>query len=396
MLTGAGSGRTISWADPDASWLTVRPESRRTELIQDRRQSVNSGPESTGRSRGVPGGVDAAAVHPTLEALARRRFGVFTAAEARRAGCRPDEIRSALSSGRWHRLRRGVYVDAQRWGAVRDDARSRHLVESVAVVLSLGPGPVLSHGSAARVHRVLVPASAGEDVRLTDEAQWRDGRGYRVARAALPAGDVQRLQAFSVTTPARTLVDCAREWALTDAVVAIDDALQGERVNRALLEAGVLAARHWPGVGAAARAINLADGRSESPLETRGRLMLLSNGLPRPELQVELHDARGFVARVDAWYEEAAAAVEFDGRVKYLQPRGGREPGEVLWLEKRREDRVRDLGVRVVRVVQDDVTSGGRVVAARLRELLAHRLAGPRRFTVARTPEPGSGQAGAA
>ncbi|MBB3085174.1 type IV toxin-antitoxin system AbiEi family antitoxin domain-containing protein [Geodermatophilus sabuli] len=335
-------------------------------------------------------------MHPALETLADRRFGVFTAAEARRAGYRPDEIRSALGSGRWHRLRRGVYVDAGRWATVRDDVRSRHLVESVAVVLSLGSGPVLSHSSAARVHRMLVPAAAGEDVRLTDEAQWREGRGYRVARASLPADDVLRLAAFSVTTPARTLVDCAREWALVDAVVAIDEALQSRRVNRALLVAGVLGARHRPGVGAAARAVHLADGRSESPLESRGRLVLLGNGLPRPELQVELHDARGFVARVDAWYEEAAVAVEFDGRVKYLEPRGGRAPGEVLWLEKRREDRIRDLDVRVVRVAQDDVTAGGRLVTARLRELLARRLAGPRRFTVVRTPEPGSGQAGAA
>ena len=82
---------------------------------------------------------------------------------------------------------------------------------------------------------------------------------------------------------------------------------------------------------------------------------MLSAGLPRPELQVEIHDGAGLIGRVDAWYEDAAVAVEFDGRVKYLDPRDGSSPGEVLWEEKRREDRMRDVGVRVVRVVNEDL-----------------------------------------
>ena len=60
--------------------------------------------------------------------------------------------------------------------------------------------------------------------------------------------------------------------------------------------------------------MGLADGRAESPLESLGRLALLEAGLPRPELQVDLYGPHGFVARVDGWYEEAAVAIEFDGR----------------------------------------------------------------------------------
>jgi hypothetical protein len=86
------------------------------------------------------------------------------------------------------------------------------------------------------------------------------------------------------------------------------------------------------------------------------------------------------VARVDAWYADAAVAVEFDGRVKYDQPFGGRTPAQVLWEEKRREDEVRDLGVRVLRVVDEDLGVTWPAKAERLRGLLATRSTAPPRF----------------
>ncbi|WP_448641999.1 type IV toxin-antitoxin system AbiEi family antitoxin domain-containing protein [Geodermatophilus sp. URMC 63] len=333
-------------------------------------------------------------MHPLLESAARRRLGVFTVADARRAGCRPDEIRSAVGTGRWHRLRRGVYVETATWLALADDPRARHLVECAAALTVLGPGPVVSHDSAARFHQLVLPRSPDGAVRLTHPDAWRRGRGYRIAAAELPTGDVVHDAPLAVTCVARTLVDCAREWALADAVVALDEALHSERVRRDDLRTAVLAQSHWLGIGEAARAVDLADGRAESPLETRGRLAFLAAGLPRPELQVELHGPRGFVARVDAWFDDAAVAVEFDGRVKYLDPRSGRTAGDVLWEEKRREDRIRELDVRMVRVAQEDL-SAVHAVAARLAGLLATPLPGPRRFTVVRRPEPGPADAAA-
>jgi hypothetical protein len=43
----------------------------------------------------------------------------------------------------------------------------------------------------------------------------------------------------------------------------------------------------------------LMDSRAESPMETRVRLLLVLAGLPSPDLQIELADAAGFVARGD-------------------------------------------------------------------------------------------------
>jgi hypothetical protein len=336
----------------------------------------------------LPGAVlTLSGMHPGLEFSERSRGGVFTVEDARRAGYRPDQIRSAVVSGAWHRLRRGIYVTRARWDAA-GDARERHLLAAAAAVTALGPGPVLSHSSAARFHDLLLPHRVDDVVRLTHPDQWRSGKGYRIAAAALPVEDVVDADALRATSVPRTLLDCAREWSLTDAVAAMDRAMFLEKTCRQDLLAAALRQSHWAGIGAAARALGLSDGRAESPLESRGRLAIEAAGLPRPELQVELYGPQGFVGRVDAWYEEAAVAVEFDGEVKYTDPRDGRTPAQVAWDEKRREDHVRGLEVRVVRIVQADLPRFS-PVAARLRELLTQPFTGSRRFRAVRTPEPG-------
>ncbi len=328
-------------------------------------------------------------MHPHLESAARRRGGVFTVDDARRAGYRPDEIRAAVVSGSWRRLRRGVYVPAETWALAAGDASARHLLHVLAALTVLGAGPVASHSSAARFHGLVLPRGAEDVVRLTHPEEWRVGKGYRIAAAELAPVDVVDAGPMAVTAVARTLVDCAREWPLTDAVVALDAALNCGLVRRRELTAAILRQRHWLGIGGAARAVDLSDGRAESPLETRGRLAIRNAGLPAPELQVELYGGRGFVARVDGWYDDPGVALEFDGRVKYDEPFAGRTAAEVAWEEKRREDRIRDLGVEVVRIVQADLP-GLVVPVQRLRQLLDRPARSPRDFRVVRRPEPGA------
>ena len=72
----------------------------------------------------------------------------------------------------------------------------------------------------------------------------------------------------------------------------------------------------------------------------------------------------GSNAIVDFLLDDAPVVIEFDGRVKYgrgadeLDPFGRRRSGqEVLWQEKRREDRLRELGYEVVRVVWSELDS---------------------------------------
>ena len=67
----------------------------------------------------------------------------------RRGGRLPGRGHPRRAPHRWFRLGEGVYVAADVASA---DERQRHLLDCVAVLLSLGPGPVLSHASAARLH----------------------------------------------------------------------------------------------------------------------------------------------------------------------------------------------------------------------------------------------------
>jgi hypothetical protein len=319
-------------------------------------------------------------VHPVLGVAADRQLGVFTAEDAHRAGYDWPEIRRLCMSGRWVRLQRGVYATREEFEAA--EARGgRHRLDCVAMLLRLGrPSAALSHATAARLWGMPMRRALQGVVRLTDPTQWRRGEDFLMTCAPLSDIDIRVVGPLRLTTPPRTLIDCAREWPLEDAVIAMDAALLAGRTSAAGLVAAADSIRGWRGASRAVRAVSLADGRAESPLETRGRLRMVGSGLPTPELQVEIHAAGRRVAVVDAWFDAAALAVEFDGRIKYTDPWRERTPERVLWEEKRREDELRSLDIRVVRLADADLGRPWAGIADRLRELLAVPGPGARRF----------------
>jgi hypothetical protein len=160
----------------------------------------------------------------------------------------------------------------------------------------------------------------------------------------------------------------------------MDAALLAERTTPAELARAAAAARGWPGAARAIRAAALADGHAESALETKGRLRILGSGFPTPALQVEIRVAGRMLGVADAWFDPAAVAIEFDGRVKYTDPWRNRSPERVLWEEKRREDEMRAVGIRFLRVADADLARWP-VLAERLQRLLADPGPGDRLFT---------------
>jgi hypothetical protein len=57
------------------------------------------------------------------------------------------------------------------------------------------------------------------------------------------------------------------------------------------------------------------DAGSESPMESRNRVVFIRGGLPRPETQIEVRDpvTGRFVGRLDMGWREFKTAAEFDG-----------------------------------------------------------------------------------
>jgi hypothetical protein len=256
-----------------------------------------------------------------------------------------------VRSSEFERLRRGAYADPE----VLDRA-ARHLRLIEATIPQLEDDVVLSHASAAVIHGLPVPEALLGQVWVTRRSK---GGGHsrpelHELKAALLPGDVVGLGSLKVTSLARTVVDLGRRLRFDDTVVAADAALHAGLDPDSLAEQ----LDAWPrrrGIGLARKALALADGRSESPGETRSRLLMWRLGLPTPTLQYEVHTPGGLFRSDFAW-EDRGLLGEFDGRVKYgelLRP--GERPEDVVLREKRREQLLRSEGWWVVRWVMADL-----------------------------------------
>lgn len=275
--------------------------------------------------------------------------------EALELGIDDREIERLLRARAWIRIRRGAYALRPQWLGLTPE--QRHLVTARAVLRSLDEPAVLGHVSAAIALGLPVWGADLSTVHVI-----RDGRhGARVEAgvahhvAELPSEHVTRVGGIEVTTASRTVVDHARSCGFEPAVVTADAALHARLTTRSELRETLFWMSDWPGARAAGRVVAFADGRAESVGESRGRVFCLVNGLPIPELQVEIRDDDGvLVARVDFLFDEQRTVGEFDGKVKYRADTAGVSPEEVVWLEKRREDSIRGLGWECVRLVWGD------------------------------------------
>lgn len=266
-------------------------------------------------------------------------------------GADPDDIKRRLARGEWTRVRRGIYVPTD---ALRQlSARQRRLLELDATMLQANQQAVVSHRSAALLHGIELLRAPSGPVEVTNPDGHAGHRrtGLHTYCAAVDPDEIVSVGRHRATSVARTLVDLARCRPFEDAVVSTDDALRRNLVTPAELAAAVERASRRPGVCAAGRVVRFADGRSESAGESCSRVLIDQQALPRPELQAAVLGVRGDVfARGDFGWRECRTIGEFDGAQKYgrlLKP--GQPPGDAIYQEKVREDRIRELGWTVVR-----------------------------------------------
>jgi very-short-patch-repair endonuclease len=135
-----------------------------------------------------------------------------------------------------------------------------------------------------------------------------------VRRGSLDECDVVVRRGFRTTSLLRTLSDLSQRLSLVEAVVITDMALHARLIRRAELKEWVDRRAGRKGVGTERLILDLAEAATESPMETRLRLLLVLNGLPRPEVQVTIRDERGsFLGRADLYYREHRLGLEYDG-----------------------------------------------------------------------------------
>ena len=192
------------------------------------------------------------------------------------------------------------------------------------------------------------------------------------------------MDGWPTTDLARTVVDLARSLPFEQGVAAADRALAlGATVLE--LEAALARAGRLRGAGAARRVVAFADGRSESVGESLSRVLLADLGLMPEDLQHRVMDGPRLAGRVDFAWPSLRVIGEFDGRVKYGRLlEADEDAGDAVFREKRREDRLRELGWEVVRWVWADLAHP-EVIAERLRRAFA-RAASAARMTVGARP----------
>src|SRR4051794_1946659 len=199
--------------------------------------------------------------------------GVFTLADAHALGWTTAAVRHRVEAGLWRRVHRGVFVAG----------RVSLTPLGSAVATALATGGVPSHTTAARLHGLWV-VDNGDWATIAEDARRRRRPGLRLTRGALPAADTCELAGVTVTTPRRTVADLCRDASRWQAVCAVESG-----VRHRLLHAGDLQALRAHELPRVRKAVELADFRSESPLETGTRLHLHAAGLYL-EPQVSGHD----------------------------------------------------------------------------------------------------------
>lgn len=274
----------------------------------------------------------------------------------------PDVLLSALRSGRLRRVQRMVY--APRSVELTPLALARAAVASSGV-----PDAVASHLTAARVHGIARPLGRHpEHVTVQRDVRRRDRRDLLFHGRALRLGDVEVLDGVAVTTVPRTLVDLAGTLPRLHAVWAIDDALRRGLCHRDRLDSASLRYSSRAGADSAAR-IAEADGVAESILETAGRLALIDREVPLPVPQYCVLDTDGsLIARLDGGYPRRRLGLEFDGREVHGRP-------EAVFHDRRRQNRLEQLGWHILRFTWWDVVHDPDTFANDVRRALARKSA---------------------
>jgi very-short-patch-repair endonuclease len=270
----------------------------------------------------------------------------FSLAEAREAGL----TLSALRGSAWRRLGSQLYC----WEGVREDA----WLWLVACKELLPPETVFAGATAGWMHGLDLDPIHPVEVVAAPLAGVRSRSELTVRRCAISPDEVVTIRGLQAMNLLWTLCDLCLRHAAIEALIALDMAIRARLTTAAALGQYATSPR------AGARRLRLlarVAAPAESPMETRLRWLLIQAGLPRPEVQTNLHDAEGrFVGRADLYYPASRLVLEYDG--------GNHR--DRLVEDDRRQNLVVNAGFRLLRFTAADIYSRPAIVQAQVRGAL--------------------------
>lgn len=293
--------------------------------------------------------------------LPRDRHGLVRRRTVVRRGLTDDHLEWHVKNHDLVRLGGGAYaavadLPADEWGRRDELYRLRCIGISTA---GRAVQNVLSHQSAAAVHGIALLDPDTTRVHTTNST--RAGGAKTVHRFVHPGplrdADIVEVDGVRVTSLVRTAVDLAcAENDFAKALTIFDGALRrGATVDQLTTE---LKARRRVGAAIARYALAHSDADSASVGESWSRAQMIEADLPTPELQKYY-----LLPAQDAWVDFDWSGVltgEFDGEGKYL---GGlraddARADQVVLQEKRRQDQLEALGLKVIRWTWDTLRKG--------------------------------------
>lgn len=262
-------------------------------------------------------------------------------------GSSSELTRQQLRAARFSRIHRDVYVlmPAEESLALRVDA-----------ALAAVPDAVVSHATAARLLRLPVDDDGRVHLTRAPGAAASKHPGIKPHRAVLPPYDLTVREGRRVTTPERTFLDLAAVLSDVELVVLADAVVR--MVGQARVERRLRKARRVRGVRRARGALLQADPLSDSPAETRTRLILHAAGFPALRHGLDVVDEYdGWLARPDLADEAAKVAIQYDGLVHL-----GDDP-ERRRFDIDRDELLRQHGWQVVVLTAVDLRHPDRLIA---------------------------------
>jgi very-short-patch-repair endonuclease len=164
----------------------------------------------------------------------------------------------------------------------------------------------------------------------------------------------------------RTAFDLARRSRLLDGVIAVDRLANVHRFRPEQILDLAAAYRGARGVRRVREVVEHADARSGSPMETRLRMLIVTAGLPRPQVQWPVQDELNRTAVwLDLAYPDDRIGIEYDGA-------GHTEPDAVL-RDIGRHTALLDQDWRVYRYTKLDVLRRPERIVTQLRRALDRR-----------------------
>ena len=206
---------------------------------------------------------------------------------------------------RWYRnLFRGVYVRKGCDASLRDRAIGAWLASRRKGVVS-GVAASAMHGAPWVDPDVPIELAAAK-------CSAQEGLVPRTERVA--DDEITRIAGLPVTTRVRTAFDLGRHLDRPQALARLDALMWNQRFS---IDEVLALVERYPrarGVRQLRELLPLVDGGSESPRESRIRLMLHDAGFPRPETQIPvLAGTTRPVAFLDMGWRDFMIAVEYDG-----------------------------------------------------------------------------------